>query len=106
SWITVHRMAPKVQPHEPRRSDQQSDSAQGAQEHRQAQHGIRSVRSEGVVIDRCCGSGSKAQQEAVEREVMEPLPQQCEPVVLLVAPVAMTSIEIRELERAASRFSQ
>src|SRR6185437_11315388 len=91
---------PCLEPKESGGAHDEPDAAERAQHDRQAQERIRRLPPEAVVIQGCDASRGEAQQETVERKMVEAAAREGRLRIRIGAAVA-AAVEIAERERIA-----
>ena len=101
----LQRMATQVEPEEACRTDNKGNPADDAEYLGHARDRVGRRPAQEVVIRRRDACRSEAKQEAVEGQVMESSARIGERVVLVVAAVAVTTVEVGKTKRVARRFT-
>src|SRR5687768_5826352 len=73
--VAQHGIVPAAQPKQARRTDHEPDAANRPQQDNGIRERVGRGRAEAIVVDGCQRRRGEAEQETVEREVMEPAPQ-------------------------------
>ena len=94
----MQRVARAVQPPQADGADHQADATDRAQQLGQRRQVVRRRPAEQVVVERAHAGGGKAQQKAVEREVVHAPAAQRVFVVCVVAAVAVAAVEILQAQ--------
>ena len=102
--VTVCGVAAQVQPEQTCRANQQTDTTDNAQHHRQAEDRIRGRPIEQIVKKRGHTRGGEAQHETVEGEVVEATTPEGELIVGVVAALTMATVQIFEFRDVGRSF--
>src|SRR4030095_2407053 len=92
--VAMQGMAPAVQVPQPCRADHQAHTADHAEQLGQAGQFVGRRPAERVVVDRRHAGRRKAQQEAIESEVVKAPTREGEGVVVVVAAHTMATVEV------------